>query len=555
MRDEQNGALKTLQHFLQHFLGRDVQVIARLVQQQEVGALQSQDSQRQAAAFAAAQCADRLEDIVAAEQVLRQVVARLGGVDLPAALQRFDNRVLRAQSLVRLGKIAHPHPVTEVQLAAQRLHLLQQRLQEGGLSGAVGADQRGALAAFQFQLGSAEEQVAGIADLKFGGLQHLLPAVMGDFQAQVEARRAVSRLRQAADNAPGLRHANWAGVIQPGLVPAFAAAQGRHAKMLHNLQVSAQAAQHTHGAGIRTGAHDIALDESQFLLQAGLFFIEHLALPFPALLALAQIGAVVAAVDFHPAAAHLPDRIDHAVQEIAVVADNQHGARPFAQRFFQPFDGLHIQVVGRLIQDQQIGLFQQQTRQQGARLLPAAQMAYGHIPGGFVQSQALQGALDAHFVIIAASMGKGVLQDAILSQQGFIEISAFHRRFHLMQASFLALKMRKNSLHLCHHQVVTRCKGFDGFLSQIAQPPSAGMLHAAGCRLAQPCQDQQQRSFPNAVWPDQADLAILGDTHGNTMKDIKGAKGKRQVGCGQNRHNYLALKTACGVFWPDVIWP
>ena len=38
--DEEDGSLELLQHRLQHFLGRNIQMIGRLVQQQEIGSLQ-----------------------------------------------------------------------------------------------------------------------------------------------------------------------------------------------------------------------------------------------------------------------------------------------------------------------------------------------------------------------------------------------------------------------------------------------------------------------------------------------------------------------------------
>ena len=67
----QDGALKVLQHGLQRFLGRDVQMVGRLVEQQEVRVFQRQQGQRQPSALTAAQQMDRLIDILAAEEILR----------------------------------------------------------------------------------------------------------------------------------------------------------------------------------------------------------------------------------------------------------------------------------------------------------------------------------------------------------------------------------------------------------------------------------------------------------------------------------------------------
>ena len=64
-------------------------------------------------------------------------------------------------------------------LACERLELPQQHLEEGGLAAAVGADQRGALAAAQLQLVDGEERVAGVADGDLVGAQDDVAAGAG----------------------------------------------------------------------------------------------------------------------------------------------------------------------------------------------------------------------------------------------------------------------------------------------------------------------------------------------------------------------------------------
>ena len=70
-------------------------------------------------------------------------------------------------------------------------------------------------------------------------------------------------------------------------------------------------------------AGDVALDVLQLFQQAGFFALEQLLAQVPALLALLDVGAVVAAVGFQPGNAHLPDVVHHPVQEVAVVRNDQ----------------------------------------------------------------------------------------------------------------------------------------------------------------------------------------------------------------------------------------
>ncbi|MNR53789.1 hypothetical protein D3C85_1738610 [compost metagenome] len=49
------------------------------------------------------------------------------------------------------------------------------------------------------------------------------------------------------------------------------------------------------------------------------------------------------------------DMIDHRIEEIAVVGDQQQRARVTLEPVFQPEDRIEIEVVGRLVEQQQFG--------------------------------------------------------------------------------------------------------------------------------------------------------------------------------------------------------
>jgi hypothetical protein len=99
---------KLLQHLLQHLLRRDVQVVAWLVQQQEVGVFQRQQGQRQPPALAAAEQLHRLVDILGAEEVLRQIVARRAQQHLLVAEQFLEHGVVGVHALRAPGRNSRP---------------------------------------------------------------------------------------------------------------------------------------------------------------------------------------------------------------------------------------------------------------------------------------------------------------------------------------------------------------------------------------------------------------------------------------------------------------
>jgi len=115
-------------------------VVGGFIQHKEVGAFQREDRQRQPAALTAGECNQRLEDILAAEEVCRQVMARLPGIHLLVAQQFIQHTAVACQTIVRLGKIANLQAGSKLHLAGERIELTQESLQETGLAAAVGTD-------------------------------------------------------------------------------------------------------------------------------------------------------------------------------------------------------------------------------------------------------------------------------------------------------------------------------------------------------------------------------------------------------------------------------
>ena len=63
--------------------------------------------------------------------------------------------------------------------------------------------------------------------------------------------------------------------------------------------------------------------------------------------------------------------VNAGVHESAVVADDEDGAVVVGDKAAQPLDALEVQVVGGLVQEQQVGVAQEELGQRDAHL-PAA---------------------------------------------------------------------------------------------------------------------------------------------------------------------------------------
>ena len=87
-------------------------------------------------------------------------------------------------------------------------------------------------------------------------------------------------------------------------------------------------------------------------------------------LLLLEPARVVALVGDAAAAVELEDPAGHVVEEVAIVGDGDDGARVVLEDALEPRDRFGIEVVGGLVEQQEVGPRQQQpaqTRRGGAR--------------------------------------------------------------------------------------------------------------------------------------------------------------------------------------------
>ena len=244
-----------------------------------------------------------------------------------------------------LGALAHS-PFVGGQLP-------QDHLQQRGLTRAVGADQTDLVAA---QDGAAELAHHGLAAIgaievfaHLFQLGHDLAAAGATGQVELHAAHGVAPLL----------------ALLTQMVKAFDA-------RLSSGPASLDALANPHfflsQQFVGTGVDDSLLRHLLFLLQ----------------LVLGEVTGVAQ----QPSTVQVDHSGGHVVQEGAVVADDDGTAFVFVQQPFQPADGFKVQMVGRLVQQQDVGTADQSLGQCHPFLQPARQIANG---GLRVKLQALQG--------------------------------------------------------------------------------------------------------------------------------------------------------------------
>src|SRR5829696_2973066 len=98
-----------------------------------------------------------------------------------------------------------------------------------------------------------------------------------------------------------------------------------------------------------------------------------LALPSPPFGPENQIAPVRRGVIFQPAKGQIERAAGHAIQEIAVMRNDQECASPRAQKPLQPVEHSEVEMIRWLVQEQEIGVREQSLGERDTRFLATAE--------------------------------------------------------------------------------------------------------------------------------------------------------------------------------------
>ena len=76
----------------------------------------------------------------------------------------------------------------------------------------------------------------------------------------------------------------------------------------------------------------------------------------------------------------LEDPAGDVVEEVAIVGDRDHGARKAFEELLEPLDRQCVEVIRRLVEEQHVGLRQQQTAERDAAALATRELRDVRIP-------------------------------------------------------------------------------------------------------------------------------------------------------------------------------
>ena len=337
--DDHGAPREVLQRSLERAQCVDVEIVGGFVEQQHVAARLEQLREVHPVALAAREIAHAFLLVAALEIEARHVsaaidlsVADLHVLDVVGDLL-IDGCVI-VEAVPTLIHIGHLHRVADGDGAGIAGLLGGEHLEQRGLAGAVRPDD-----ANDARTGQREREV-------------LDEQTVAERLAQVtDLDHRVAKTRSGRDH-----DLQTIGAALGSLGLALQTVVGREARLALGL------------AGLWRHAHplELALQRTAAILVA-LLLAQH------ALLLLLEPAGVVAFERDSLAAVELEDPLGDIVQEVSVVGDRNDSAVVVLEETFEPFDTLGIEMVGWFVEQQQIGMAEQQTAQGDATTLAAAE--------------------------------------------------------------------------------------------------------------------------------------------------------------------------------------
>ena len=241
-----------------------------------------------------------------------------------------------------------------------------------------------------------------------------------------------------------------------------------------------------------------------------------------------HVVVVVARVDLDGAEVQIGHVGTDLIQEMAVVRDDDDGGVALVQHVFQPADGVDVEVVGRFVEQQDVGAGEQRLRQQHAQLEARRDLAHGAVVLFGGDADAEQQLAGARLGVVAAHLAEPRFEF------GGVQVVFFGSlRVHvdgvllLHHAPHLDVPLH----HHIEHPLI--------FVGKLVLPQPGHALagverDVAGSRLQLAGEDFHEGGFAAAVGADQAVAVAVAELDVDVLE--QGFGGKLQGDAGSGEH-------------------
>ena len=238
-----------------------------------------------------------------------------------------------------------------------------------------------------------------------------------------------------------------------------------------------------------------------------------------------HVFVVVARINLQGAVIHVGHVGADLVQEVAIMGNDDHGGVALVEHVFQPANRVDVQVIRRLVEQQDVRVREQRLRQQHAQLPAWRDIAHRALMQVNGDTGAQQQFARARFGRVAVVFGN------LAFQLGRLHVVVV-RRFRV-RVNRVALLDGGPHFRVAHHDDVEDAHVFKRklVLAQLAQA-LVGIEHDVAARRVQvAAQDLHERRLAAAVRADQAIAVAVAEFDGDILKQWLGAKLHRNI-CG-----------------------
>ena len=231
-----------------------------------------------------------------------------------------------------------------------------------------------------------------------------------------------------------------------------------------------------------------------------------------ALLFLREIFFVVAAVEVNALVPDLDDAIDGDVEEVAIVRDEDVGEGILEQVLFEPVAGFEIEMVRGLVEQQQVGLRQQQLGERDAHL-PAAGELFGVArPVFFAEAETVEHGADLRVERIAVVHAK-MAEDNLVAIGHLRVLVGVVIEFRDFVRELFHLLFERAQIGEDRHALVEdgAAGKLQAVLRKVAESRVLGRDDRTVVECLEAAENFQQRGFAGAVSADQADTRVRRD--------------------------------------------
>ncbi len=231
-------------------------------------------------------------------------------------------------------------------------------------------------------------------------------------------------------------------------------------------------------------------------------------------------AVVVAGIERQRAVMQVQDMRRHGVEDVAVVADEQQPARPAPEEGLQPEAGLEVEVVGGLVEQEQVRLGEQGPGQRHAHAPAAGEAGERPRLHRGVEAEAVEDRRGARRRRIRRDRGEALVDVRQLAGIGGLVGRGGEQA---------------RALGVAGEDVLDRGLVAAGrLLRDEADARAAGELDLAAVGLQLARDQREQRRLARAVASHEAHAPSRGQRRGGALEDLVAAKAQRHVGDGQH---------------------